>query len=454
MMDNLTLPSFAKDIFTSNYYDEDHEIKVIKGKLEDQIRTSYFGGMMHVRNSKEILSGFHYDMNSQYPNAMLQDMPTGNPVLTSEKDLNKLFGFTYGLITPPSESELKVPLLRQRISKIGKDNIIYPRNPFKAMIFTELIKEAIKYGYKFEVEFSYTFNRTEDVFRKYVEELYQDKVTATDVATRNISKLLLNSLYGKFGMNEIDSIIKIMPNYEAAQISNSYHVDYIHMLNSECSLVKYRGRLPNEARELFKDPDLNINVPAWTAKELSQGNVKGVQSSIPIANAIASYAAISMFPYMNIKDNNLIYMDTDSAVLEKPLSKDLIGKELGQMKLEYLIEKAVYADKKLYAVITKDGSLIKKAVGLNSNCLSYEDYVSYLNGKPLSSTNIEFITDLSSLTLRIEQNSFKQKFKFKAVDETKPVLETEKVKNSKGLKDKDKDKDKLGESVKRKQKRD
>lgn len=65
MMDYITFPSFAKAIFTSNYYNEDHEIKVIKGKIEDQIRTAYFGGMLHVRNNKEILSGFHYDMNSQ-----------------------------------------------------------------------------------------------------------------------------------------------------------------------------------------------------------------------------------------------------------------------------------------------------------------------------------------------------------------------------------------------------
>ena len=122
MMDNLTLPSLAKAIFTSNYYNEDHEIKVIKGKLEDQIRTAYLGGMIHVLNSKEINQAYHYDMNSQYPNAMLKDMPTGNPVLTSEKDLNKLFGFSYGLITPPSESELKVPLLRQRIE--GELNIL------------------------------------------------------------------------------------------------------------------------------------------------------------------------------------------------------------------------------------------------------------------------------------------------------------------------------------------
>jgi DNA polymerase type B, organellar and viral len=47
-------------------------------------------------------------------------------------------------------------------------------------------------------------------------EHYKDKQNAKDVVTRNISKLLLNSLYGKFGMKEIDSVIKIMPNHEAA----------------------------------------------------------------------------------------------------------------------------------------------------------------------------------------------------------------------------------------------
>lgn len=338
MMDYITFPSFAKAIFTSNYYNEDHDIKVIKGKIEDQIRTAYFGGLLHVINDKEILNGFHYDMNSQYPNAMMKDMPTGNPILTTEKDLNKLFGFTYGTIYPPSKEQLTVPLLRQRID----GEIKYPREPYKAMIFTELIKEAIKYGYKFNVEFSYTFERTPNVFKDYVLDNYKDKQNAKDVVTRNISKLLLNSLYGKFGMKEIDSMMRIVPIDKALELEQTNYVDYMFPINSQFAIVKYRGRLPNEARELFAqhglDPEFNINVPQWTTKELSKGNVKGVQSSISIAAAIASYAAASMFQYMNIKDNNLIYMDKDSAVLEQPLSKHLIGKDLGQMKLYYSIK--------------------------------------------------------------------------------------------------------------------
>lgn len=178
---------------------------------------------------------------------------------------------------------------------------------------------------------------TPDVFKNYVLDNYKDKQNAKDVVTRNISKLLLNSLYGKFGMKEIDSMMRIVPIDKALELEQTRYVDYMFPINSQFAIVKYRGRLPNEARQLFMDTELNINVPDWTAKELSRGNVKGVQSSIPIA-AIAAYAALSMFQFMNIKNNNLIYMDTDSAVLEKLLSKELIGKELGQMKLYYSIK--------------------------------------------------------------------------------------------------------------------
>ena len=52
-----------------------------------------------------------------------------------------------------------------------------------------------------------------------------------------------------------------------------------------------------------------------SVKGLNKASRRGVQSSIPIAAAIAGYSAISMFQFMNIPDNPLLYMDTDSAVL-------------------------------------------------------------------------------------------------------------------------------------------
>lgn len=52
---------------------------MIKGEIEKEIRTSYFGGNVEVY-SNEVSNAYYYDLNSQYPKAMLQDMPVGNPI--------------------------------------------------------------------------------------------------------------------------------------------------------------------------------------------------------------------------------------------------------------------------------------------------------------------------------------------------------------------------------------
>lgn len=79
-------PALAMGIFTSGYYDEkQNKIKVIKGAVEDDIRSSYFGGNVDVF-ANELSNGYLYDMNSQYPTAMLKDMPVGNPVFSTDKN--------------------------------------------------------------------------------------------------------------------------------------------------------------------------------------------------------------------------------------------------------------------------------------------------------------------------------------------------------------------------------
>jgi DNA polymerase type B, organellar and viral len=86
---------------------------MIKGDLEKEIRSAYFGGNVEVYVNK-IDRGYYYDINSQYSKAMLHDMPVGGPVLSLETDLNKIFGFVYGEITCPSENILQVPFIQYK----------------------------------------------------------------------------------------------------------------------------------------------------------------------------------------------------------------------------------------------------------------------------------------------------------------------------------------------------
>jgi len=42
-------------------------------------------------------------MNSQYPAAMLNDMPVGDPVISNDTNLDNYFGFCYANIIPPKK---------------------------------------------------------------------------------------------------------------------------------------------------------------------------------------------------------------------------------------------------------------------------------------------------------------------------------------------------------------
>ena len=63
-----------------------------------------------------------------------------------------------------------------------------------------------------------------------------------------------------------------------------------------------------------------------------------------ISCAIAAYARLSINPFKNIISNKLYYSDTDSLVLENELTDKIVGIELGQWKLEAVIEKGYLLD--------------------------------------------------------------------------------------------------------------
>ena len=59
----------------------------------------------------------------------------------------------------------------------------------------------MKYGYKFEILSGYTFEKA-NVFKPFVDSLYQLRVKYPKSNPLNlVAKLLMNSLYGRFGMS-------------------------------------------------------------------------------------------------------------------------------------------------------------------------------------------------------------------------------------------------------------
>ena len=103
----------------------------------------------------------------------------------------------------------------------------------------------------------------------------------------------------------------------------------------------------------------------------------GIDVSIPIAAAVTAGGRVIMSYFKNNPEFNLYYSDTDSAIIDKPLSPDLIGPELGQFKLEHTVDRAYFIAPKVYGLVTDKGEKIVKIKGVSSSVIDHEFFKYY-----------------------------------------------------------------------------
>jgi DNA polymerase type B, organellar and viral len=346
-----TLSSLAFAIFRTHFLRKD-EIPQLSGQIEKDIRSSYTGGAvdMYLPRLPKGEKMFCYDVNSLYPYVMKEfDMPTGKPIKFFG-DIRKYepdaFGFFYCKITTPDN--LKHPILQTHV-KINKGiRTVAPLGKWENMIFSREMDNAKKYGYKFEILWGYKF-KPKNIFKSYVETLYDLRLKFPKSNPLNlIAKLLLNSLYGRFGMNDSFPNITIFKDLKSfKKWYNIHNEDVIKFVGlGDRVLVEHRSELKDKQTELY-----------YT---LETHNV-----SINIASAITAYARIHMSQFKNNHNFNLYYSDTDSIYIDRPLSEHLVNsKVLGLMKLEYILVEAIFLAPKVYYLETEDGKTIYKVKGL------------------------------------------------------------------------------------------
>jgi len=162
-----------------------------------------------------------------------------------------------------------------------------------------------------------------------------------------IAKLLMNSLYGKFGMNpEMDQHIIVLGKDIPDLFKKWIIVDQMS-LSSDKFLVTIRNK--NEDND-SDNSHLNI--------------------SVSISAMITAASRIKMIDYLNIiKDNDakIFYTDTDSIYTNKPLSDDYVNNQLGFMKLEGIFDKGIFLAPKVYGLfnsVSKGQEEIVKVKGL------------------------------------------------------------------------------------------
>jgi hypothetical protein len=124
----------------------------------------------------------------------------------------------------------------------------------------------------------------------------------------------------------------------------------------------------------------------------------GTEVNVAIASAITAEARINMSIFKNNPEFKIYYSDTDSIVTNKPLPDSMVGNALGQVKLEYVITKAVFLAPKVYAIITDEGKEIIKVKGLTNEVISKLNF-----------------SDLEALLIKDSSREFNQEKRFKSV---------------------------------------
>jgi hypothetical protein len=251
----------------------------------------------------------------------------------------------------------------------------------------------------------YNFNKVENIFTNYVQDLYQIKKESTG-SMKNVSKSLLNNVIGRFGLNIFKPLTKIVNQEERDYISSTRLVKSHKVLTNNQFLITYSPGLNKEiCFEHGINPTLLFNKEQEDLATLKYGQAKSKSGSnqeylatfkdvsIAISAMVNSYARIYMHKIkLNILNAGgiIYYSDTDSIFYKNySLPDNLIGPNLGQFKSEYTNVKGYFISNKTYCLILEGGNTIIKAKGVLKESLNLEDfkdmYLSNLNIQALKS---------------------------------------------------------------------
>lgn len=321
----LTLASTSLKTFKSSSLN--YTLKMTNRDLNDEMKQAYYGGRTEI--FKQFLPEdkyFCFDINSLYPYVMRDNYyPISAPMIVknpSPKIYKQHEGLTFCMITAPDD--LYLPLLPCK----HNHKLFFPIGKFRGMWDNALLTKADDLGYKIFPLKAYVF-KTEKLFKEYVDRFYKLKQNSVkDSAPYTISKLLLNSLYGKFAQSQdSEKIIKL--NLKEANKRKESIIDIV-------------------------DPDYGL----FKVKSNSKGNHFIPQISIHVT----ALAQLELYKYMESiisKGYNVAYCDTDSIFTNFKLNT---SNKLGGMKLEYPFNKGYFLLPKTYCVIN-DGIDYIKAKG-------------------------------------------------------------------------------------------
>lgn len=286
---------------------------ILSDTIDSEIRLSYRGGYTYVAKrfaGKRLGVGRVYDVNSLYPSVMYSNLlpygePTfviGEPVITEEYPL-----FIAGITFTAKLKKDHIPCIQIKgsgryVATEYQEEISEPLFMMVNNVDLELWREQ----YDIEIlswENAWMFSGKSGLFKDYIDKWMEVKKNSTG-GMRELAKLHLNSLYGKFASNP-----DVTPK--------------IPVFDREKDMVKM----------VTGDPE--VTDPIYTA----------------MGSFITAYARAVTIRAAQANYERFVYCDTDSIHIlgtGDPIGVDVDPKALGAWKFEYSFSEARFIRAKTY----------------------------------------------------------------------------------------------------------
>lgn len=311
------------------------------------VRKTYKGGYTYLNPKyigKDIGSGIVLDVNSLYPYVMYScNLPYGDPIYYSGKyQYDKEYNLYVQHLRCQFElrtNYLPTLQIKHSLSFVPTEYLSSSDGEIVDLYLTNVDLEIFLEHYDvYDVNYieGYKFKSSNILFKKYIDYWYKIKEESTltgNSGMRTLSKLMLNSLYGKFGLKPI--------------VASKYPI------MGDDDIVHYKTSAPEERKPIY----------------------------IPIATFITANARSITIQAAQQMYDRFIYADTDSLHLigtDIP-DLDISDTDLGSWKIENEFSRARFLKQKTY-IEEINGEFKITCSGLPSQCYPYVTWENFKVG--------------------------------------------------------------------------
>ncbi len=277
------------------------------------VRAGYYGGRVECGVVGKVTGGpfTKLDVNSLYPAAMRHEW---YPVKLCQWVRDPSVTYTRSKLASHclmADCTLSTGRAAFPIRRGGK--LVFPIGNFRTFLSTGSLRYALKHRMVTHVHQLLTFTRAK-LFTSFVDEFYalrqRYKEEGNAVYEKTV-KLMLNSLYGKFGEKR-EKVLHECDDEEGGFYRRSVLVPTEGLIDDEAAF-DWRYHAEPWMEEEFVS---GIEWSAFGHYELTAGEIEGPQSAPAIAAHVTDYGRMLLWRAMEaVGAENVLYTDTDSLII-------------------------------------------------------------------------------------------------------------------------------------------